>query len=31
MTEFAGGTWGSGVGGLDAEMAYELEHLKFHG
>lgn len=28
MTEFAGGTWGSGVGGLDAEMAYELEHLK---
>lgn len=27
MTEFAGGTWGSGIGGLDAEMAYELEHL----
>lgn|GEM_PF-633789 len=27
MTEFAGGSWGSGKGGLDAEMAYQLEHL----
>jgi len=27
MTEFAGGAWGSGKGGLDAEMAYQLERL----
>jgi hypothetical protein len=27
MTEYAGGAWGSGMGGLDVELTYELERL----
>lgn len=27
MTEYAGGAWGSGMGGFDIELTYELERL----